>query len=127
MRLRRIVFWLLFLGALGWAGQAITLAGWSYFVAQEVVERALREVAARHRWTLGLDTQRGQDEVITDSRSAILREAWRHDLPLQEVNVYVTSSGISANVKWSYPVVIYAGRDILVIPMSLQRSIVPSR
>jgi hypothetical protein len=122
MRLRKVVFWLLFLGGLAWIGQTVALAGWSYFVTQEVVERTLREVSARQRSALSLGTLRARDEVITDARNSILLAARREDLPLQDVLVNVTPGGISATVMWPYPVVVYGGRELLVIPMSVQRS-----
>ena len=125
MRLRTFVFWLLFLGALAWVGQAVSLAGWSYFVTQEVVERALREVSARQRSALSLGTPRARDDVITDARDSIFLAARREGLSIQEVLVDVTSSGISATVKWSYPVVTYEGSALLVVPMSVQRSFAP--
>ena len=126
MRLRRFVFWLLFLGALGWIAQAVSLASWSYFVTQEVVERALREVSARQRSALSQGTLRGRDDVVTDARNSIFQGARREGLSIEDVLVDVTSSDISATVKWSYALVTYEGRPYLVIPMSVRRSFAPS-
>lgn len=127
MRLRRVILWVLFLGALGWVGQTVATAGWSYFAVQEVVDKALREASARYRSALTAGTQRALDELMADVRKSILSAARREDLSVQEgsVSVAATSAGISATVRWSYPVVTYAGRDILVVPMSIQRSSLP--
>jgi len=126
MRLRAFVFWLLVVAALAWIGQTIALAGWSYFVTQELVERALREVSARQRAAMSLGTLKARDEVTTDARNSILLAARRDGLSFEDVFVDVTPSAISATVRWSYPVVTYEGRELLVIPMSVHRSSVPA-
>ena len=48
--------------------------------------------------------------------------------PIQESDVQVSASavGITATVRWSYPIVTQGGQDFLVVPMSIHRSMVPT-
>lgn len=126
MRFRTFVFWVLVLGALGWVGYTVAAAGWSYFATQELVDKTLREVLARHRSAMTAGTQRAVDELVADARRSIVASARREDLPIQDGSVSVarTSAGISATVRWRYPVVVY-GWEVLVVPMSIQRSFIP--
>ncbi|HYV01689.1 MAG TPA: hypothetical protein VEM93_05045, partial [Actinomycetota bacterium] len=68
------------------------------------------------------------DALTSEVRNSIVIASRRELFPVQDENVSVSanSAGISATVKWSYPVVSYGGRDVLVVPMSVQRSLVPS-
>jgi len=124
MKLATLLRWIIGLGALGWAGYVIAGAGWSYFTTQEIVDQVLRDVFSRSRSARGAGTQ---PVAVTDYvRTAITLGAQREGMPVQEsdVTVSVNDSKVSAVVHWPYPVISFRGNDILVIPMSIERSIV---
>ena len=127
MRFRTFIVWVI-LGALGWAGYTVATAGWSYFATQEMVDRVLREAAARHRSALTGGTQRGLDELVRDIRASILLTARREGMRIEERSVVASANsvGASAAVAWSWPVITYGGKELIVFPMSVQRSFVPS-
>ncbi len=125
MRLGSWIRWIVILAGLGWAGYTVAGAGWAYFTAQEVVEKALRNASARHRATFATGSQVAVDALAASVRADILLAALHEDLRMTEgdVTVSANSAGFSAAIRWPYPVISYRGRDILVVPMSVQRSI----
>ncbi len=128
MRFRTFIWWVIFVAALGWIGYTVASAGWTYYATQELVDRVLRESSGRHRNAFATGTQTALDALTTEVRNSIVVASRRELFPVQDedVSVSANSAGISATVKWSYPVVSYGGRDVLVVPMSVQRSLVPS-
>src|SRR2546428_10507808 len=100
--MRSFIVWVIFLGAFGWAGSTLATAGWSYFATQEMVDKVLREAAARHRSALVGGTQRALDELVGDVRASILLAARRESRPIEKRNVVAsaTSTGVSASVGW---------------------------
>ena len=128
MRLWTFARWVIILGVLGWAGYAVAGAGWNYFATQEVVDRALREATIQHRAAFATGNLVAVDALANSVRASIL-VGTRHDgLHVQEENVRVSanSAGMSAAVRWSYPILTYRGSEILVIPLSIERSLVMS-
>jgi hypothetical protein len=128
MKLWTLVRWVILLAVLGWAGYTVAGAGWTYYATQEVVDKALRDASGNHRTAFATGSQMSVDALTTQVRNTILFNA-RHDgLPVQEGDVHVSanSAGMSARVHLSYPVVRYQGSDLLVFPMSVQRSYVPT-
>ena len=128
MRLWTFVRWVIVLGVLAWAGYAVAGAGWSYFATQEVVEKALREGTTQHRTAFATGNLLAVDALVNSVRASIL-VGTRHDgLRVQEgdVRVSANSAGMSAAVRWSYPMLTYRGSEILVIPLSIERSLVVS-
>ena len=124
MKLGTLLRWIVGLGALGWAGYVVAGAGWSYFTTQEIVDQVLRDVFSRNRSARSVGTQ--TVAVAEYVRTAIALGAQREGMSVQEsdVTVSVNSSRVSAVVHWPYPIITYRGNDILVIPMSIERSIV---
>jgi len=127
MRFRTFIRLVVFLGALGWIGYTGANAGWSYFATQEIIDRALRESFGRHRSALASGTQTGLDALAGDVLNGIVLASRRDGFPIQDrdVSVSATSAGISAVVNWSYPVITFEGREILVVPMTIRRSFAP--
>jgi hypothetical protein len=124
MRLRTVVRGLLILAVLVWLGYAVAGIGWSYWVTQEVVDKTLRDGTARYRRTTASG---GPTEGLASYLRASIAMAARHEgLAIHEQDIEVSSdpARVSATVHWSHPVFSYGGRDILVIPMSLERSFV---
>jgi hypothetical protein len=127
MRLRTFIRLVVLLGVLGWILYTGANAGWSYFATQEIVDRALRESAGRHRTALATGTQTSLDALAGDVHGGIVLASRRDGFPIldRDVVVSATSAGISAVVNWSYPVITFEGREILVVPMTIRRSFVP--
>lgn len=119
--------WIIFLGALGWIGSSALLSSWSYFTTQEIVDKAVRESLARHRSALASGTERAFSDVVTDIHASILRAARSDGILIEEGDVQVSANPalVYTTVKWSYPLITYGGRDVLALPMSLQRSFTP--
>ena len=117
--------WLIFLGIFAWAAYSLSLAGWSYFKTDEVVEQALRESLGRHR--SAMTSGSGLAEVAADIRASIVRAARKEGLAIDNGNVEVSADRamLSATVRWSYPLISYGDRDMLLVPLSVQRSVIP--
>src|SRR5262245_40249977 len=127
MRLRTLILWLVFLVAFGWFTYTVALAGWSYFITQETVDKALREATGRHLAALASGSPRALERLAADVRYSILLGARREGLPILEENVHVSanSAGVTARVRWLYRVFGLDERDILVVPIAIQRSFTP--
>lgn len=126
MRFSSLARWIVVLGILAWAGYTVAGAGWSYFATQEVVDKVLLETANRYRNSLSTGAPAGS--LSSYVRNSIVTAARRDGLAIQDADIQVSASalGISATVRWSYPLVSQGGQDLIVIPMSVQRSIAPS-
>jgi hypothetical protein len=129
MRLRTLVRWAVFLAVVLWIGYTVAGAGWSYYTVQELVDRSLREASDRHRAAFAAGTQRAVDTLVESLRSSILLEAARDGVPLDESDVDVSANvvGYAATVRWSYPVLRIGRAELLVIPLSVNRSVAVSR
>jgi hypothetical protein len=123
--MRRFVSWVVVLGVLSWIGYTVAAAGWSYLATQEMVDKILRDASARHRAAFATGNQAAVDALAEYVRAAILLGAARDGLRMDErdVTVSANSAGLSATVGWSYPIISYQSSDILVIPLSVQRSV----
>lgn len=85
------------------------IVAWSYLSLSNVVERAF-------------DTQGvGGVEPV---RAAILQGAARAEVRLDQDNVVVDESelGLAVRLQWVQPVLTYQGRNLVAVPLSLERS-----
>jgi hypothetical protein len=126
--MRRLLFWLIFLGLFGWAGYTAALIGWAHFAVQDVVEGVLQDSAPRQRAAFAAGTPQALDRLAVEIRAATLAAARKAGLGLDESNISVAlvSSGIQVTVRWTYPAITWNGEDILAIPLSVQRSVAPN-
>ena len=124
MRLGSLIRWVVFLVLICWAGYTLAGAGFSYFSTQEIVDKALRDAAARHRATFLTGSQTAVEALAGAVRSAIVLGALHDGMRIDEGDVRVSAraNDLSATVRWAYPVITYGGRDVLVVPMSINRS-----
>jgi len=127
MRLRTLVTWVVILAAFGWAAYTVAFAGWNYYLTQATIDQVLWEATGRYKAALATGTPAALDKLIADVRASVVYAARREGLPVQgdNVTVSVNSAGILVSARWPYSVVRYQGRDLLVIPISVQRSFVP--
>lgn len=125
MRLGRVVSWVIVIAVLAWVGYAAAGAGWTYFAAQELVDKALRDASPQHREVFTAGSQSAVNALTESVRAAILLAAARDGLRMEESDVTVSANvaGLSAVARWSYPLVTYQGYDILVVPLFVQRSV----
>ncbi|OLC32006.1 MAG: hypothetical protein AUH81_16880 [Candidatus Rokubacteria bacterium 13_1_40CM_4_69_5] len=100
---------LLVLG-LSYASYAGLLAAWSYLELSGVVDQALADQA---RSGAGL------------VRAAIIKGAQEAGVRIDGRNVVVgeTERALAVRLEWSWPVIAYQGREILEVPLSLERSL----
>jgi hypothetical protein len=122
MRLAILVRWAVFLAVLGWIGYSVVGAGLSYFAVQEILDGALRDGASRQR-AVARGGQAG--DIAGYIKSSIVLAAMRDGMAIQPSDVEIsTGSGqISARLRWSHPVLSFGDREILVVPMSVRRSL----
>ena len=124
MRLGSLIRWLAFLVLICWAGYTLAGAGFSYYSAQEIVDKALRDAAARHRAAFLTGSQMAVEALAGSVRSAIILNALHDGMRLDEgdVSVAARATDLSATVRWAYPIITYGGREVLVVPMSIRRT-----
>jgi hypothetical protein len=127
MRLRTFVLGVVFLAAFGWIGYTVAQVGWNYYATQALIERALWEEAGKYRSARATGTPGALDKLMGDVRNSVMLAARREGFPIQEndVDVFISSAGISVTARWSYPVVTYGGNHLLVVPISVRRSVAP--
>lgn len=103
-----LVALLLFVG-LFYGVYAGAMAAWSYLELSGVVDKALADQA-----------KNGPEPV----RAAIIRGAEEAGVRIDDRNVAVGEAerDLSVRLTWSWPVVTYRGRQIVEIPLSLERS-----
>lgn len=126
MRLRRLVLTVLVLGLVVWGGYAFVSAGWSHLATQDMLDKALREAFSSHRMAAAAGTQDALDRWVLGLRASILLNARRSELPLDEDNISIllgSSGAVRVTIKWSYPIVTWGGENILVVPLSVHRSV----
>ena len=65
------------------------------------------------------------DDLVDDVRQTLLIRARRLAIPLGERDVAVLSSrrGLTVELRWHFPILAYRGDVLLMIPMSLERSV----
>src|SRR5215467_520438 len=112
MRLGSLIRWVAFLVLICWAGYTLAGAGFSYYSAQEIVDKTLRDAAARHRAAFLTGSQMAVEALASSVRSAIVLGALHDGMRLDEGNVSVAASptDLSATVRWAYPIIAYGGR-----------------
>jgi hypothetical protein len=125
MKLGTWARWAVFLVVLGWIGYTVAGMGWSYFTVQELVDTALRDASDRHRAAFAAGSQIAVDSLTSSVRSGILLGALHEGIGIDagDVGVSANSVGLSAVVRWNYPVVRYGRDEVLVVPMSVSRSL----
>lgn len=104
----KLLLGLLLVGVIFYAFYVGVLAAWSYYEASVVVDRVLTSPG-----------RLGAEAV----RTAILRGVAEAGLRLDERHVTVgeTEQGLVVRLAWSQPVLSYQGRELLEIPLSLER------
>ena len=115
---------LMLVAAIAWTGYVATEAGWRHYATQDAVDAVLREAATQYR--IPLATESFTDTMRADVCDRVARGAGRDGLLVQASDVAVSAraGAISATVHYSYPVIRLGGKDILVVPLSVQRSTV---
>ena len=126
MRFRSFLRWVIVVVVLCGGGYMAADIGWNYYTVQELVDKALRDASARHRAAFMTGSQIAVDSLAGFARSAILLAALHEGVRMEEKNVSVSANaaGFSATARWSYPVISYQGTDVLVVPMSVRRSLI---
>jgi hypothetical protein len=126
MRLARLVRWAVILGVLGWLAYTAIGASWSYVTTQLVIDNAFHDASAQHRAAFSTGTQFAIETYLSSVRSAILYAAMHEGLAINENDIIVSANqaGLSATVRWSYPIISFHGAPVVVIPLSVHRSMV---
>ena len=125
MRFRTFILWTGGLALLGWAGYTAVSASSAYLAAREMVDQVLREATPKGKAAAAAGGQQPFVDFAPDVREIVLIRARRYAIPLDErdLAVWAEGSGIRVRLKWSYPVMTYGRNAILVLPMSVERSV----
>ena len=125
MRFRTFILWTGGLALLGWAGYTAVSASSAYLAAREMADQVLQDVTPRVRAAAAAGDQRPFDDLVDDVRQTLLIRARRLAIPIGERDVAVLSARGRLTVKlgWHVPVLAYGGNALLIIPMSLERSV----
>lgn len=110
------------LAVLGWVSYVGIAASWTYSATRDAVDKALFDAASRYRTPLRTGTF--TETMLADVRESVAREAGRSGFPIDATDVAVSASaqGLSASIRYSYPLITHRGTGILAIPLSLERS-----
>lgn len=125
MRFRTFILWMGGLALLGWAGYTAVSASSAYLAAREMTDQVLQDVTPRVRGAAAAGDPRPLDDLVDDVRQTLLIRARRLAIPIGERDVAVLSSrrGLTVELRWHFPVLAYRGDVLLMIPMSLERSV----
>ena len=107
----KIVFWGLFIVALGYGAYSGMIAVWSWIAVNNGVD----EVISRE----------GVDALPTEEiKAKVVASASEVGVPLSPNAVVVTREerGVRVEVVWTVPVIIVKGDTVLAIPLSVRRS-----
>jgi hypothetical protein len=128
MRLRTFVLSVVFLAAFGWVAYTVALVAWNYYETQALIDKVLWEESGKYKTARATGTADALDKLTRSVRSSVLLAARREGFPVSEndVDVSINSAGIGVAARWSYPVLSYRDNAILVVPISVQRSLVAS-
>jgi len=126
MRFASLFRWAVVLSALGWAGYTITDAGSTYFMMDGILDKALYETSTRYRAALANGTP--PEAMAKQLRTTIAAAARHEGIPVDPGNIVVlaNSTGISASMQVAFPVVRYRDSELLVLPLSVRRSVIPT-
>jgi len=108
----RLFFWGLVAVAAAYAAYAVMMSAWQYFQVSGVVDDVMqpRTIA-----------ELGSAKAV---KSKILKDSADSGVPLtdRDVDVTVDNRLYTVNIIWSFPVIVYHGKPVLSIPLSLKRS-----
>jgi hypothetical protein len=110
------------LAVIGWVAYVVVAASWTYSAAGDAVDKALFDAASRYRTPLRTGTF--TESMLADVRESVAREAGRSGFAVDATDVAVSASalGLSASIRYAYPLITHRGTGILAIPLSLERS-----
>ena len=129
MRLRTLIVWLVLLGFIAWAAYTILAAGSSYLEVSALVEKSVTDAVARRKAQLAAGQSfEAQRDFVPNVRAGILRGGAETISGFDPEGVRVTEAqeGVRVSVSWAFPAVVYQGRVLLTIPMSLARAFTSS-
>ena len=125
MRFRTFILGMGGAALLGWAGYTAVSASSAYLAARGMADQVLQEVTPRVRSAAAAGDQQPFDDLADDVRQTLLIRARRLAIPIGERDVAVLSArgGLTVKLRWHFPVLAYRGDVLLIIPMSLERSV----
>jgi hypothetical protein len=104
---------------------AIAGNGWFQMsgAVDQVAEKELPALIERAKQQAGLPSAGLDNERATSIRAQILRAAEEHRVPLRQddVAVGVVDNSLEIRLAWDAPIVVYAGRPYVELPLSMER------
>lgn len=110
----KIIFWLLVAVGVVYAFYSGAMAVWSYLEVQGVVEEAVKERAAKS----------DRFERAPRVKEDIIKKATTSGIKVDDREVFVTDDGrtLAILVRWTWPVIVYQGEEVLAIPLKHART-----
>ena len=104
---------------------AIAGNGWFQMsgAVDQVAEKELPGLIERAKQQAGLPSAGLDNERATSIRAQILKAAEEHRVPLAQdgVAVGVVGNELQISLAWDAPIVVYAGRPYVELPLSMER------
>jgi len=116
----KVLFWILVAIGCVYVFYSGAMAVWSYLEVISVVEEVVNEHASRT----------GRDERASRVRDEIAKKVAASGISVDERAISVADQGTSldVDVRWSWPVIVYQGREYLAVPLKHERTFsVPAR
>jgi hypothetical protein len=116
----KVLFWILVAIGCVYVFYSGAMAAWSYLEVISVVEEVVNERASRT----------GRDERASRVRDDIAKKVAASGISVDERAISVADQGTSldVDVRWSWPVIVYQGREYLAVPLKHERTFsVPAR
>jgi hypothetical protein len=107
----RLIFWGLFVVALGYAAYSGMIAAWSWLA----VNNAVDEIISRE----GADALPPQE-----IRTRVMQATGEAGIPLREKDIVVTREprGVRVEIMWTVPVIVLRDETLLAVPLSVKRA-----
>ena len=110
----KIIFWLLVAIAVLYGFYSGAMAIWSYMEVQSIVEEVVAERGVRS----------DRFERAARVKEDILKRAATSGVRLDDRELKITEEGraFTVLVRWTWPVVVYQGEEVLAIPLKHERT-----
>ena len=123
MRFATLVRLVVFLAVVGWGGYSAAMIAYDYFNTAGMVGQLVVDAVNKRKVGVAVGTVAASQELATEVRGLIVREARRLGVAVQEETIKVTPGTYSLQVamEWKHPVLLYGDTRLFDVTLWMDR------